>query len=51
VLRRRAYTSRLTKGYEALAALVLARWPARRPPAEQLAAPPERLAELTAWLR
>jgi phytoene synthase len=51
VLQRRAFTSRLTKGYEALAALVLVRWPARRPPADQLVSPTERLAELTAWLR
>jgi phytoene synthase len=51
VFQRRAFTSRLTKGYEALAALVLVRWSARRPPADELAPPPERLAELTAWLR
>jgi phytoene synthase len=51
VLHRRAATSRLTKAYEALASLVLARWPAVSPPADDQVPRPERLAELTAWLR
>ena len=50
VFRRRAATSRRTKLYEAARTFARLRFTPRRPVVGDLAPPPERLADLTAWL-